>query len=197
MHCLRLFLYIVGLLTTISISVHGASRNVSASVADLLLEYLIAGNPATFNTSQREIPEVRSKSVLSLPSRLNDEELEFQVFFPGTSRFIIVYIHTETDTNIPPAETEACLIAFDNLLQWWIRNSAAGGKTVLPKEDYPFTVSPPQAEGTFIEIEDEGEDGGMNLETLQLALKGLWTLLVGQGRPFATDFEIWYASPPP
>lgn len=43
----------------------------------------------------------------------------------------------------------------------------------------------------YISIEP-GEDGGMRWSTLQLALWGLWNLMVLQRRGVEVTFEIWY-----
>ena len=193
--------FILSLLSLLSTCVQTRSAINSTSVVDHLLDFLALYHPNPVDPFA-SLPETSPKSTpvsSDSPPSTNDEDLELKVYIPNDpqDRYITVTVRTDTDIHLAPAQIENCIVALNGFVQQWMDRSSQHGATVIPESAYPIAMAPAQAQGAFIEIEDEGQDGGMRLETLQLTLRGLFGLLVIQRRPFEANFEIRCVEFPP
>ncbi|KAL8663583.1 MAG: hypothetical protein Q9202_003771 [Teloschistes flavicans] len=166
------------------------NHTTSPWVAGAALDALIALNPHPFPASP--VPNTTTTTSVASARLRPRDGIRIEVPIPRDPhhRSITVLLHPHTHPLVP-YQLEACLTATHNLLANLVRTPGIGPGTVLPPEAYPLVVKPRQAMGAYVEIE-EGEDGGMRVETLGLAVRGVWEGLVMRRRFVEAGWEIWY-----
>ncbi|KAL8776751.1 MAG: hypothetical protein Q9213_008150 [Squamulea squamosa] len=102
----------------------------------------------------------------------------------------ITIVLEEAAKPLATQQIEYCLVALNNLVSRVLQDPTMGGaRAFIPPSGYPIESRPRQAMGAYIEIEP-GEDGAMRWSTLQLAIWGLWNLMVLQRRQVEVTFTI-------
>lgn len=154
----------------------------------------LSGSPLPFGHPSTTPSAIPSSSKLGLPPLILSKNLttnanapvRIQVPLPSDPRrHITVYLYLAADV-LAVAQIEYCLVALNTVVTNVMRSH---GDRVIPTDWYPWMISPTQAMGAYVEIE-AGEDGGLRLETLRLAVRGLFGALVQRGRRVECTFEI-------
>ncbi|KAL8701641.1 MAG: hypothetical protein Q9201_004798 [Fulgogasparrea decipioides] len=181
-----------------------SSHDTSQWIADYALDMVIAATPYPFGiphkpTSTPSPPSARlrareasastPKTKNLLIPRVDPLRIEVPIPRDPARRFITVFLYTASQLLVP-YQIESCLVAANNVIQNVLNDPTINGNPVIPAEAYPLTFAPHQAMRAYVEI-DEGQHRGMTFRTLQLAIQGVWNLLVVGGRSVEATFEIW------
>ncbi|KAL8736946.1 MAG: hypothetical protein Q9181_002172 [Wetmoreana brouardii] len=196
------FCSLLYLLLTFISPIHAASsHDTSPWIADYALDMVIAATPYPFVISHkptstpsaklraREASASVPKTTNRLIPRVDPLRIEVPIPRDPARRFITVFLYTAGQLLVPQ-QIESCLVAVNNVVQNVLNDPTISGNPVIPAEAYPLTFAPHQAMRAYVEIE-EGQHGGMTFRTLQLAIQGVWNLLVVGGRSVEATFEIW------
>ncbi|KAL8652961.1 MAG: hypothetical protein Q9226_004042, partial [Calogaya cf. arnoldii] len=175
-------------------TIHASPRNhASPLLTSYALDLIIASNPHPFNQTApipEDISNPPAPSVSKLRSRANPPPYRVPIdpnrpYGPHITIFL-----QEAAETLAVAQVEYVLVALNNVISEVVRDPVFGGpEAVIPENAYPLHAAPRQAMDAYISIEP-GEDGGMRWSTVQLAIWGLWNLMVLKRRGVEVQFEI-------